>query len=105
MRNSCPRPRTLLAIVIGAALLAGPRTQAAPPPSSTLLYNQSLASDGEIVSQNGQYRATLQKSDGNFVVYDKTTGKPTWATNVTGRYRLEAPHAGRRQPRRLRWWQ
>ncbi len=50
---------------------------------NTLSVDQNLTNDASIVSSNGQYKAILQKSDGNFVIYDRS-GKALWATNVYG---------------------
>lgn len=59
-------------------LLCGSAAHAA----ERLLGDASLRDDQSITSKNGRYRAVLQRSDGNFVVYDNSTGKAVWATDV-----------------------
>jgi lambda family phage minor tail protein L len=50
--------------------------------SSTLLSNQTISTNGRLVSFNGWYMLTMQ-TDGNLVLYDKTYD-PKWASNTQG---------------------
>jgi hypothetical protein len=73
--------RTKIAALLlgGFALVAGAEARA----ENTLSVGGSLTNDASIVSSNGKYKAVLQGSDGNFVVYDMAR-KAQWATNVYG---------------------
>src|SRR5947209_17225247 len=48
-----------------------------------LLAGQTLASNSCIESQSGQYLVLMQ-SDGNFFIYNRSTGMVTWAANTYG---------------------
>jgi len=48
-----------------------------------LLAGQTLASNSCIESQSGQYMVLMQ-SDGNFFIYNRSTGVVTWAANTYG---------------------
>ncbi|AUX22522.1 uncharacterized protein SOCEGT47_030250 [Sorangium cellulosum] len=50
---------------------------------TTLLSGTTMVAKDTLTSANGAYTAILQ-SDGNFVIYDNSTGKPTWATGSNG---------------------
>ena len=43
----------------------------------------ALATNQQLVSSNGQYRAVMQ-GDGNFVIYDGSN-RPIWASNTNGK--------------------
>lgn len=68
-----------------AALIAqGPGAGEAWAGQSTLAAGQSLANDASIVSDNGKYKAVMQKSDGHLVVYDTSSGAAVWAAPTSG---------------------
>lgn len=50
---------------------------------TTLLSGTTMFADDTLTSANGAYTAIMQL-DGNFVIYDNRTGKPTWATGSNG---------------------
>ena len=52
--------------------------------SDSLLKDKSLGKNESIWSQSGKYQAAMQ-GDGNFVVYNKATNKPIFATNTVGK--------------------
>lgn len=50
---------------------------------TTLLSGSTMVANDTLTSANGAYTAIMQ-SDGNFVIYNNSTGAPTWATGSNG---------------------
>jgi hypothetical protein len=89
MNDTYEPPRACLATLVAclacaALFLPAGRAEAQSSPGNTLVSGRSLTNDGSLLSKNGKYRAVMQKSDGNFVVYEVATQRPVWSTGPTG---------------------
>ena len=74
--------KTLIIILLFLILLLvlRNRTSYFTGPSDTLNEGDHLAMGQQLTSQNGTFKAVMQE-DGNFVIYNNTTGRVVWTAN------------------------